>query len=304
MECLADEKFDDLHILASAGSFNLMIVVSGPIAKEINMEGGIGFLGHGWRPNNTIGRAIRLSTLNIGHTWPAKNDMALTGRTSPHTFYTFPENNDADVWEPYHANRGFKAEDSCVTVASIYGASPISNFYGGMIGTWTADGILERMVEDLIRRNRYGLSTWGSKGVGPIRGSGQGAHNPLIIVFPELVAELKKMGYDRNGLQEEIYKRTSIPYEELREEDIKGLQEAMDVGAIPVKQKPVFEAALKPGGKVPLFVDPDDLNFFVAGGAPGCAFSFSYHRIPPYSYTARMTRKITGATLTRAGSSG
>ncbi len=45
MEALADEKYDDLHLMASAGSFNLLIIVSGPIGKEIGMEGGIGFPG-------------------------------------------------------------------------------------------------------------------------------------------------------------------------------------------------------------------------------------------------------------------
>ena len=92
MEALADDSFDDLHILASAGSFTLLIVVTGPIAGELKMEAGIGFMGHGWRPNNTIGRAVRLATLNIGRLWPAKNDMALIGRISPHTFHTFTEN--------------------------------------------------------------------------------------------------------------------------------------------------------------------------------------------------------------------
>jgi len=66
IEAMTDATFDDLHVLASAGSFNLLIIVTGPIAKEIGMEGGIGFLGHGWRANNTIGRAVRLATLNIG----------------------------------------------------------------------------------------------------------------------------------------------------------------------------------------------------------------------------------------------
>jgi hypothetical protein len=33
------------------------------------MEAGIGFLGHGAAANNTIGRAVRLATMNIGHIW-------------------------------------------------------------------------------------------------------------------------------------------------------------------------------------------------------------------------------------------
>jgi len=302
VEALTDDDFDDLHILASAGSFNLLTVVSGPIAKEIGMEAGIGFMGHGWRANNTIGRAIRLSTLNIGQTWPAKNDMALTGRVSPHTFFTFCENADESAWEPYHASRDFKADESCVTVGAIHGESQLNHLYGGMIGTWTAEGVLDRMVEDLVRTDRRGYFMWGTKGIGKYLGSGGGAMNHMIILFPELVAELKKMGFDQKGLQDEIYKRTSIPYDDLNPTERKSLQTAIELGVIPADRKAVFATALKPGGNVPVLISPENLHFFVAGGAPGCAFSFNYYRIPPYNRTALMTKRITGATLTKAGS--
>jgi hypothetical protein len=116
MEGLTDPDFDLLHVQASTGNFTLTIFVSGPIAKEINMNSGIGFLGHGSRPNNTIGRAIRLCLINIGHTWPGVSDMAVIGRPSSHTFYTFAENNELSPWLPYHTGRGFKKNDSCVTV--------------------------------------------------------------------------------------------------------------------------------------------------------------------------------------------
>jgi hypothetical protein len=301
MEALTDEYFDDLHILVSAGSFSLIIVVGGPIANELNMNSGIGFLGHGWRSNNTIGRAVRLSTLNIGKMWPGANDMGLTGRVNPHTFYTFAENTDLSPWEPYHASRGFKAEDSTVTVATIGGASPMQNFYGGMIGTWTAEGILDNMVNDIIRTDRGLFFLWGAKGVGQYPGSGVGARNHFIILFPELVAELQKMGFDQKSLQDEIYTRAAVRYEELSPADRKGIQTGMEIGVVPAERKAVFEAALKPGGMVPVLITPENLHFFAAGGAPGCAFSFSYFRLPPYNRIAVMTRLVTGATLTEAG---
>jgi hypothetical protein len=75
----------------------------------------------------------------------------------------------------------------------------------------------------------------------------------------------------------------------------------MELGVIPADRKAAFQSELKPGGKVPLLIAPDDLNFFVSGGAPGCAFALTYPRVPPYKQTAIMTRVITGATLTKAG---
>ena len=93
MECLTEES-TFTHMMSSEGSFTLMIMVSGPIAREIKMNSGVGLLGHGWQANNTIGRAIRLSLINIGYLWPGEIDMALIGRPSSHTFYTFAENMD------------------------------------------------------------------------------------------------------------------------------------------------------------------------------------------------------------------
>jgi hypothetical protein len=301
IEALTDDSFDDLHVLASAGSFTLIIVVSGPIAKELKMNTGIGFLGHGWRANNTIGRAVRLSTLNIGRLWPGVNDMALTGRISAHTFYTFAENADLSPWQPYHTTRGFRAGDSCVTIASIGSAGPMQNFYGGLIGTWTAKGILDNMVADIIRTDRTLIKQWDNKGVGPIPGSGQGAKNHMIVLFPELAAELDKMGFNQQSLQEEVYRRAAVRYEELSPADRKAIQASIDMGIIPADRKPVFEKALQLGGMVPVLVSPENLHFFVAGGVPGCAFSFSYYRLPPYKPTAIMTRLVTGATITIAG---
>ncbi len=302
VETMADPDFDDLHVLASAGSFSLMVCVSGPIGKELGMNSGIGFLGHGFRANNTIGRALRLTTLNCGRTWPGKNDMALTGRVSPHTFYTFAENPDGHPWPPYHTTLGLAAEDSAVTVATIFGHSPISQFYGGMIGTWTAESVLDTIVATMIRFESRVLFQWGFKGMGPLPGSGWGANHHLVILFPELVAELQRMGFDRASLQQEIYRRAVVPYEELPEPAVKGMRRGIETGVVPPDRVPVFEAALQPGQKVPVLMSPEMLRFFVAGGAPGCAFSFAYTRLPPYQPTALMTTRIRGATLTTAGS--
>jgi len=302
MEALTDEFYDDLHILVSAGSFTLIIVVSGTVADEIKMNSGIGFLGHGWRANNTIGRAVRLAASNIGKMWPGANDMGLTGRVSPHTFYTFAENADQSPWQPYHASRGFKAADSTVTIATIGSASPMQNFYGGLIGTWTAPGILDNMVNDIIRTDRSLFGLWGAKGVGQYPGSGVGARTHLIVLFPELAEELKKMGFDQKSLQDEVYRRASVRYEELSPADRRGIQTGMETGVVPADRKVVFQASLKPGGMVPVLITPENLHFFVAGGAPGCAFSFSYFRLPPYNRIAVMTKLVTGATLTKAGS--
>jgi hypothetical protein len=116
MDGFTDKRYDLTHVQASTGSFTPVVVVDGPIAQELNFNSGIGMLGHGWRSNSTVGRALLLSLLNLGQTWPQVNDMALTGRLEAYTFYTFAEDTARSPWEPYNASRGFKPGDSTVTV--------------------------------------------------------------------------------------------------------------------------------------------------------------------------------------------
>ena len=159
MEAFCSGEF--WHMMGSSGSFTLIIMVNGPIAKEIEMNSGIGFLGDCWRANSTIGRSVRLATRNIGHTWPAENDMALVGRPSAHTFFTFAENEEMNPWEPYHVSMGFKKEDSTVTVTKVgsyFGASG-QTVGGGAVATWTAQSILDGMAGH-AKSKGGGYYTW------------------------------------------------------------------------------------------------------------------------------------------------
>jgi len=159
----------------------------------------------------------------------------------------------------------------------------------------------DRLIDDLLRMSRRTLRQWGMKGMGVVPGSGVGAHNHMVILFPELVEEYRKKGYDQTRLQNEIYRHVSVLYEDLTTEEVQAIKTGMELGVVPAERKAVFEEALQPGRKVPLLMMPENIHLFVAGGAPGCAFSFDYYRVPPYSHTAIMTRPITGATLTKAG---
>jgi hypothetical protein len=196
MECFVGESGQGqegeyfFHTLGSSGAFNLVIMVNGPIAEEINMNSGMGLFGHGWRANNTIGRAVRLSTINIGHCWPRVNDMALTGRPSAHTWYTFAENEEASLWEPYHVSRGFKKEDSTVTVGKVN--SIYSTYGGGAVGLWKAESILDQMMERIFRRGAT-----------------------YIAFNPEIHVELNKLGFTRQSVQEWISEKTEMPAKDI-----------------------------------------------------------------------------------------
>jgi hypothetical protein len=305
MEGLTDKNFDLLHVATSSGSFTLLIMVNGPIAKEIQMNSGIGFLGHGWRANNTIGRAVRLSLINLGHLWPAENDMALIGRPSSHTFYTFAENEANSPWEPYHVGLGFKKGDNCVTVSTIGSYEGGMTIYGGgAVASWSPKSILDKIIKDISSdRKMFALFK---------RGVANPAAHPrkhIIMLHPECAIELQRLGYTRESLQKYFYDRTSVPYEELSPEEVHGIQERIETSVkggsimadiLPSDRIPVFEEGLKPGGKVPVVVSPGDIPIIVGGGIPGYAFGISYIKAP-YAPTSHQTKLVRGASLTKAG---
>jgi hypothetical protein len=201
--------------------------------------------------------------------------MVLTGRVSPHTFFTFAENGKMSRWQPYHAGRGFSPEDSCVTVASIDSAGPSQDYYGGSTGMWNAEDMLNSIARNIAEKDSKRFPEWGNKGVGPVPGSGLGSRNHFVILFPELVSAFTKNGMTQPEVQKEIYERSRVRYEDLRPEAVKGLEMALQNGVIPEERKEVFREALKPGGMVPVLMSPENIHLFVSGGAPGPPLSHS-----------------------------
>lgn len=303
IEGLADQRYSVphysidafSHMVSSEGGFNLMIMVSGPIAKEINMNCGVGLLAHCWRANNTIGRAVELCIINIGHTWPGEIDMALIGRPSSHTFYTFAENIEESPWESFNEGLGYKPEDSCVTVATV--GSMMTLYGGGVVAPWNVKAVLETMVKEVARNRRI----FAGYKIGQIS-----AHLPqhIMVIHPELAIVLKRHGFKtKQSLRDYIYESTKVPYEDLTKEELQGIQDRINSkpgglyyfkNAFPESFLPKIKESLRPGGKVPV-VNPDDIHIVVSGTVPGYSFGWSYSR------EAHQTKLIKGATLTKSG---
>ena len=302
VECLAEEG-TYTHMMSSEGSFTLMIMVSGPIAKEINMNCGVGLLGHGWRANNTIGRAVRLSLINIGYLWPGEIDMALIGRPSPHTFYTFAENMEQSPWESFNSGLGYKPKDSCVTVSTVTsgGGMGMRTYGGGVVEPWDTRSVLNDIVKDIA--NDRGTFAQYKVGV-----ANPAAHlrKHILVIHPEFAIMLQRLGFkSKQNLRDYLYENTMVPFEELNSKEIQGIKDRintrapdMDIfyphDAIPEKRVPVIVASLKPGKKVPV-VNPEDIHIVVSGSIPGYSFGMSYFR------TAHKTKLIKGAALTKSG---
>jgi len=101
---------------SSTTSFASMMVVNGPIRDEIGMNYGLGALSPVNYANSVIGRAWTLMSINLGDVRPGATFTASTGSTINYNNMCCAENEELSVWEPFHARKGFKRDESTVSL--------------------------------------------------------------------------------------------------------------------------------------------------------------------------------------------
>ncbi len=108
MLALTADAFNLNGVQATTHMAAPLLIVNGPIAREIGMNGDCNAFGSGNRANATIGRALRLVLLNVGGGWPGELDKSTLGHPGKYT-YCVAENEAASPWAPYHVEKGFSA---------------------------------------------------------------------------------------------------------------------------------------------------------------------------------------------------
>jgi hypothetical protein len=102
---------------STSSSAAAMVVVNGPVRHELGMNSGIGAMGPYNHANATIGRAYGLLSQNLqGGSVPGETFMGSLGNGYTYGNTTFAENEERSPWEPLHVSKGFKAEESVVSV--------------------------------------------------------------------------------------------------------------------------------------------------------------------------------------------
>ncbi len=101
---------------SSTTSFAGMVVVNGPIRREIGMNAGLGALSPFNFANSVIGRAWTLLTINLGNARLGDTLLASTGHNLNYNNMCCAENEEQSVWEPFHVQKGFRKDESVVSV--------------------------------------------------------------------------------------------------------------------------------------------------------------------------------------------
>ncbi len=124
VETALTEAFCMHGLLATTFFAGPLIIVNGPITREIGMNARVNALGQGNRANATIGRALQLVIRNIGGGVPGGIDRAMLGNPGKYTF-CFAEREDDSPWESLAVERGFSPDASTVSLFAASGVTPI-----------------------------------------------------------------------------------------------------------------------------------------------------------------------------------
>ena len=181
LEAANEEPFNFYGSAASTGGSAQLIVVNGPLRRELGINGAGNCFGPGVRANATIGRAMRLILLNVFGMQPGVTDRSTQGHPGKYAF-CIAEDEEASPWEPWHVEQGFPPDTSTVTVFAAEGPHNIQNHLSS-----TGEGILYCIADQMAS-------------LGPFS-EGQSA----VVVAPEHAQILARDGWTRPRIREHLY---------------------------------------------------------------------------------------------------
>lgn len=122
LEAACTDSFNAHGIMATTAGATPIMVVNGPIRRRLGMNMGMQALGSGFRPNATIGRALKLALRNIGGARPGEIERSTLGAAGKFTMCV-AEWEERSPWEPLHVERGFARGESVVTLFGLEAGS-------------------------------------------------------------------------------------------------------------------------------------------------------------------------------------
>lgn len=198
LEATLEDRFNLYSVLATTHPCWPAVIVNGPIADEVGVNGGANAYGQGTKANATIGRALTFIYMNVGGAVPGQGDKATHG--GPHKFgLCVAENESESPWEPLHVERGYDAEQSTVTVVGAESPHNINDHVAD-----TASGILTTAA-DTMATIGTNLAYYNARG------------EPHLVLSPEHARAIANDGWTKQDVKRFIYDQARIPYGRLRD---------------------------------------------------------------------------------------
>ena len=272
VEAMLDPDYGVEHSGNTPGGETL-IILNGPIIKQLGFNYTQGVLRDGFQPNTSVGRFWRLYIRNVAGFLLHKNDKSTFGNTWR---VVCAENEDVlkEIgWEPTNVEMGFEATDNTVTITRHTGGNLIASVSGG-----TPEEMMPFLADAMARQNSWQFTF--------TMGSGYGTLRPMLLLSPVLAHTIARTGWSKAKVKQYLFDHARIRACDmellLREWTLKpiwNLAEEARLGRIPK----VFHESDDPNRMIPLVFEPEDYMIVVTGDpARTNAYAFAHNGVLAY----------------------
>ena len=188
-QAMMQEEFLLHGVSSSTGGCAILVVINGPIRREIGADSTFNALANSDRATAVIGRALRLALINLLDVRPGGIDRSTLGHPGKFS-YCLAEDEEDTTWEPLSVFRGMPQGVSAVTVMAAMAPRQIMN-------EWTTDPreILETFAAEM-RANQRHYSIYGG--------------NYAIVIPRQLREHIQAAGWSKRDIAEFLFERARI----------------------------------------------------------------------------------------------
>jgi len=264
LEAVIDEGWPGNGGWQSTTGGGPLLIVNGPVRRELGFNSRGNILGPGFRPNATVGRAIRLIIMNAYGVRPHDLDQAAHGMPGKYSLCV-AENEEESPWEPLHVELGHDAATSLVSAVHTRSTEHIHN-----------------SIADDMRAVLNDITDTASR-TGAMTTNRRVSRRVVVIIGLEHARKFAAAGFGKRDVKEYIAEHSGRPAGQLRRNGRGGAIEP---------------ATLPDDASVRLIESPDDVVVVVAGaGNAGLTTVLQTLGFPPKTPGTAVVRQ----TGTRSG---
>jgi peroxiredoxin len=232
-----DERFNAHGVQATTHFAAPLIVVNGPVRRQLGFACGQNVFSNVARANSTLGRALQLILLNLGGGRPDGIDMSALGNPGKFS-YCIAENEEESPWEPLHVELGFQPAESTITLFAAEAPHGVSEHMSR-----TAKGVLKAITRALATVWSYRTCM---------------SSEALVVLGPEHVKTIHRDGFSKQNVREFLFENTGIPVRAYDDEG-EGAQQVRLYRQITIDGELCYQK----------FRAPEAIKIVVAGGTAG-----------------------------------
>ncbi len=238
VEALTDPEAHYAHQATTTGTESLLLLVNGPIIKEVGLAYGTGAAGLCYQPNAAIGYALGLISKVTGGSKPPDHDKSTLSNPADLLNVVIGENEEANPWATFAVDHGYQPADNVVTVKAVYPPLDISDHQ-----SVRGEEFLHYLAYSINQPYTYAMR-----------------HKPVVLgLGPEHAETLAQDGYTKESIRQYLWLNARYPATVYA-------KPSWD-GGFTQPNEDFPDIRFGSDTRLPIVAKPEDIEIIVCGGA-------------------------------------